>query len=276
MELCVSAWCVQEDLFRRRMTVAEFIDLCALKGVESVELLDCFIQDDQHLKEIIRSLSRQSMKVAAFSIATDFVQDEPYSDVEIGKTIAGIETAHLLGARILRIFGGEEKIGIDHKRSHKLIVDSLRRCVEFAQRKGIILVLENHGTLCGRSQQIAQIIQEVSSVHLAANVDTGNFVLAGERPESAIRLLSSNIGFVHLKDLQQTNDSDGWSGVDGKMYVGSVIGRGDVDIGSVLRTLRKVEYSGYISLEFEGKGNQVQGTRESIDNARLLLSANMH
>ena len=271
MKLSVSAWCVQKELFSGRMDLYDFVELCSIKSVQYVELLDCFFRDSDHIGATLEHLENKGIAVSAFSIANDFVQSAEKREAEIEKVFKGVDTAVRLGAKYLRVFSGEQKEGVSYSESQEIIVESLIRCSEYAGQKGSTLVLENHGLLAGRSLQVKQIIEEVNSTSLRANFDTGNFLLVNERPSDAVELLSDLIGYVHIKDLRRAHDKAGYHAVDGSVFEGTEIGCGDVDIPAVISALTAKKYNGFLSIEYEGEENQIVGTRNSIDFMKTIM-----
>lgn len=271
MELSVSAWCVQKELFSGRMTLSDFISLCAIKQIQYVELLDCFFTDDDHITATQTQLAGLGMSVSAYSVANDFVKSAVEREAEIDSILQGVDIAVRLGATKLRVFSGDKKEGIAFEDAQAGIIEALRSCAAYAGARGVTLVLENHGLLAGKSGQIIHIIAEVGSEYLKANADTGNFLLVGEKPAAAIEALGNRIGFVHFKDLRRVSGESGYLALDGSVFQGTVIGKGEIDMPGVVAALRAVGYDGFISLEFEGEENQVEGTRESIDFVRSIL-----
>lgn len=273
MKLSVSAWCVQDLLFQKKLSIFEFIDFCCECNVDAVELLDCFMASEEQVDKVRTYLGKINMPVSAYSIGNDFVQkksEDRYKQIAYVKN--GIDTAVFLETSNLRVFSGHLKEDIPYEEGMRWIVDCFRECVSYAEGKGIVLVLENHGLFAGKSKQVIELLESVNSPMLKANADTGNFLLVGEAPLEAVRNLKDNIGFVHFKDLKKVGiDEVGYEGCDGSKYQGTIIGQGDVPMNEIVALLRKCNYKGYLSLEYEGIGDSISGTRESIIYMKSIL-----
>lgn len=263
MKLSVSAWSVHPDLFSNKMTLKEFIEFCYTNKVDAVELLDCFWQDEDQPKEIKAYLDEIKMPVAAYSIANDFVTEEE-RELEIEKVKKGVDMALFLDTNLLRVFSGDVKEGISYDQGREWIIESFKKCAEYAEAKGVTMVLENHGRFAGRSSQVMDIISSVGSSALKANTDTGNFLLVGENPLDAVVNLKDQIGFVHFKDFKKSEDEVGYMANDGSWFEGTAIGDGEVPLGDIVSFLKSVNYKGYLSIEFEGSGDPIEGTLKSI------------
>lgn len=273
MRLSVSAWCVQEKLFNGAMTLTDFIDLCHENGVKYVELLDCFWKDDSSLDCCINLLRKYDMGVSAYSIGNDFVQaDAQERENQIRLVKNGIDTACRLNARYLRIFSGSEKKGISFETSREWIVEGLKECAAWAEKRKVTMVLENHGLFAGKGTQVKSLIDEVGSDFLKANVDLGNFLLVNDNPLDAVKTLNNRIGFVHFKDFRRvTKTEPGYDGIDGRRYQGTVLGEGLVEMKDIVGYLDSIGYNGYLSIEFEGIGDPVSGTVKSIEYTKSII-----
>ena len=74
-----------------------------------------------------------------------------------------------------------------------------------------------------------------------ACVDTGHFIRSGVDPAEAIRRFGARVHGVHLKDFVEP----------GALADGCILGQGLLQLDPVFRSLREVEFSGALSLEYE-------------------------
>lgn len=273
MKLSVSAWSVHPNLFGKKTSLNEFIDICLDNGVKAVELLDCFWEHEKQPYEVKKYIDSKNMVVSAYSIANDFVQEEEERLAQIDAVKRGIDMAVLLETPLLRVFSGDIKEGISFDEGKQWIIDSFKACASYAEDKGITMVLENHGYFAGRSEQVKEILQAVDSNALKANTDTGNFLLVGENPLDAVRNLKDYIGFVHFKDFRKVSEEGTYMAMDGTWFEGEVIGHGDAPLAEIVKYLKESGYNGYFSIEYEGSGDPIQGTVDSIKIALDILNA---
>jgi len=273
MKFGVSAWSAQKLLFSKKISLRRFIGFCEEKGVDGIELLDCFWTDEETLLEIKKYLDEIKIPVSCYSIGNDFVQkklEDREKQVEYVKK--GIDTAVMLQTENLRIFSGSSKEGIVYEQGKAWIIDSLKECASYAEEKGITMVLENHGLFAGKSIQVKEIIETVGSHALKANIDTGNFLLVGEKPFDAVKNLINHIGFVHFKDFKKVEDGkEVYTSIDGSKYQGTIIGEGEVPLKDIVDFLYDNGYTGYLSIEYEGIGDPLKETAQSIEFVKRLL-----
>ncbi|WP_129724816.1 sugar phosphate isomerase/epimerase family protein [Xylanivirga thermophila] len=275
MKTAVSMWSVQRQFFKGNITIDDFLSFAFRAGVDGVELLDCFWKNPAEIDNTIDLIDKNNWTVACYSISNDFVtEDEKELDEQIAYVKEGIDTAVRLGTDTLRVFAGNKKMDISYEEGIKYILYGLRECVSYAEQRGIDMVLENHGVFAGKSNQILAIINEVGSQRLKANVDIGNFLLVAEDPMDGIKHLRSSIGYVHLKDFKRLHDEgiqEVYRSLDDHMYQAIPIGQGDVPIKKTIEFLKSNDYYGYLSIEYEGIGDPIEETKQSIDFVKSII-----
>ena len=275
MKVSVSMWSLQSDFYKNKIDTAGFIELSSQWGVDGVELLDFFFKNEAEVNEIIRLLEQKKLLVAAFSIENDFaVESSEELEGQIAYVKESIDMAVRLKTHTLRILSGYEKNDTSFEKGLENIITSLKACVPYAEEKGVIMVLENHGRFSGTSVKMRNIIEQVASEYLKVNVDTGNFLLQCENPVDGVYNLKEMIGFLHIKDLKKLDSPNGneiFTSSDFQLFKGTSIGKGDVDMLQIINILRTQGYNGYLSVEYEGSGNCITETEESLTFLKALL-----
>lgn len=284
MKLSVSAWSLQKKLFGNEISNLDFIRFCHENGVGYVELLDCFLSGQGDIKKVKELLQELDMEVSAYSISNDLVLfDSSGRKAQVEYIKKSMDTALELGTGILRVFGGYKKDGMSLNMAEDWIVEGFQEAASLAEQKGITMVLENHGLLAGKSYQVKNIIDRTCSKALKANTDVGNFMLVNENPLDAVKLLKDQIGFLHLKDLKKValtaadlakaDLEECYAAIDGSVYQGIVLGKGDVPITVIITYMKEFGYEGFLSIEYEGAGDPVKGTSECIAYARKAIES---
>jgi sugar phosphate isomerase/epimerase len=277
MKLSVSMWSVVEVVKAGRMNLPQFVEFAARQDVEGVELLDYFWKDEEtELRQVKKQLADAGLQLAVYSIGNDFFQPDATERArELADLKHGVDVANQLGVNLVRVFSGSHREGYTLEQGLGWILDGLSAGADYARQHGITLALENHGLIAGRSDQVRDIIEQVNSPALRANLDTGNFLLVGQDPVDAARELAALVALVHLKDFRRAGPDDTvhvYHGLDGAAYTGTVPGEGMVDLPAVVRSLREARYDGWLSLEFEGSADPITiGVPRSLEAARKLL-----
>jgi len=277
MKLGVSMWSVVETVKTGQMNVQTFIEFAAQQGVEGVELLDYFWKDEKaEIPQVKQQMADAGLKLAVYSISNDFFQPDAGARARVLTELKhGVDVANQLGVNLMRVFSGNHQEGHTLEVGLAWIIEGLSAGAAYAQQHGVTLALENHGLLAGRSDQVRAIIQQVGSLALRANLDTGNFLLVGQNPVDAARELGPLVALTHLKDFRRVGPTDTghvFRGLDGTGFTGAVLGEGLVDLRKILDVLRSAGYDGWLSLEYEGSADPVTvGVPRSLEAARKLM-----
>jgi sugar phosphate isomerase/epimerase len=130
-------------------------------------------------------------------------------------------------------------------------IDSLQKCVAKAAERGVILAVENHWGLSRTPAGLLRIVNGVPSPWVGALMDTGNFL---EDPYDKLRQIAPKTVFVQAKTYPGGGE---WYTLE-------------LDYARIARILAEAGYSGYVSLEMEGKENPDTAVPKSI---RVLREA---
>jgi inosose dehydratase len=164
----------------------------------------------------------------------------------------------------------------------RTLLGNMDRIAALAAEHGIRAVLHPHvGTMVENPQEVQRVL-EGSTIALC--LDTGHLLIGGTDPAELTRQAPERIAHTHLKDVDDT--------IAGKVRAGRLtyteavkvgmyrpLGSGDVDVESILKTLRENDYPGWYVLEQDtilteepaGEG-PVADVRISADYVRGLLA----
>ena len=116
-----------------------------------------------------------------------------------------------------------------------------------------VLALENHWGLTRTPEGLLRIVNAIDSPWLGALMDTGNFL---EDPYNKLEQIATQTVFVQAKTY----------------YGGGEWYTLDLDYPRIAQILKKANYQGYISLEFEGKEDANTGVPKSLKLLRQAFS----
>ena len=146
------------------------------------------------------------------------------------------------------------------------INEKLRQAASKAEKKGIILVLENeYDCNTATGAEAAKVLSAVQSPALMLNWDPGNAAAAGETPyPDGYNLLPKNrIGHCHCKDTVRKGKESDWAPMGG----------GVIDWAGQYKALKRDGYHFAVSLEthWRGAGTPEESTRQSWAGMKKLL-----
>ena len=250
-----------------KVTVQRVIDHASNLEVEGVDVLH--VQMDNETPEYIRSLRTRAedknIELICLSIHQDFVDpDKAKRNKNIDHTKRCIDIAHDLGISYIRLNSGRwntiesfddlmankgvEPVlpGFTEDDGFKWCIDSINECLPHAEQADVVLALENHWGLTRTPSGLLRIVNSIDSPWLGVLMDTGNFL---EDPYEKLEEIAPQAVFVQAKTY----------------YGGGEWYTLDLDYPRIAEILNKVNYKGYISLEFEGKEDANTGVPKSIE-----------
>jgi len=276
MKLGLSQWSLRQWFRAGAMNLEKFLKYAKDQGCQGVELLDMFWRDDEEKARAPALLEKYGLELSAYSLSNDFAHDDLQKRQEQMEYMqAGIDDVAMLGAGISRVFGGSPKEGMSFEKARDYIVEGLRASSAYAASKNVVLALENHGRLCGKADQVLELIREVGSPSFRANPDLANFTGVSDDPVEATRKLTEFTVHVHCKDIKIVPPQQVAAGerrrADGTALRGCALGEGSVDLSACLQVLREAGYDGYLSIEYEGREDPTTGVPKSIQYVKQLL-----
>ena len=266
-----SYWGFRRNEFR---PIEKCLDIAADQGFDGVEILQVQMEDfkPSYLQKIKKHAFLNGIALMGLSTHQDFVDPDAYKRRHnVEQTIFYIRQAADLGIPTIRINTGRWNTSknFDHlmknrgiepvleghteEEGYKWVIDSIGKLVGEAERSGVILGLENHWGLGLTPEGVLKIINAIKSPWLQVTLDTGNFL---EDPYERLSMLANKTVLLQAKTY----------------YGGGEWYTLDLDYQRVADILRKVNYAGYVSLEFEGKAPADEGVAKSIELFRSVFS----
>lgn len=262
-----SFWRFKNDEFR---PAEKCLELAHELGFDGVELLQMQLPDTTPaaLREIKRRAFTLGMPLMGYSTHQGFVSPEPQKRTDnILKTTQFLEEAYDLGIPTLRVNTGrwgtsksfdelmknrgiEPRLeGFSDDEGFKWVIDSFARLVPEAEKRGVVMGLENHWGLGLTPEGVLRIVDAIKSPWLQVTLDTGNFL---EEPYPRLAMLAPRTVLLQAKTY----------------YGGGEWYTLDLDYGAIAEIMRKAGYQGWISLEYEGKDPVVPSIKKSLELLR--------
>jgi len=249
-----------------RVEIETVIDKAAELDLDGVEILhrQMASEEKNYLQNLKRRAFIQGLDLYALSIHQGFVfPNAGERNKNVDHTIHCIELAYDLGIPAIRLnsgrwgtiksfdelmrHGGNEPVlpGYTEDDAFDWIIDSIEKCLPFAEKNGVILGLENHWGLTNSPRGVDRIVSAIDSDWLMVTMDCGNFL---DEPYEKLEQISSQAVLVHAKTY----------------YGGGEWYTLELDYVRIADILKDVGFNGYISLEFEGKADADVGVPKSV------------
>lgn len=267
-----SFWQFKNEPFRN---IENCIDLAADMGFDGVEILHRQMEDEsnRYLQKLKQHAFRRGIGLCGFSTHQTFVSpDKEIRQKNIEHTKHCIDLAYRLGIPTIRVNTGrwgtakdfdelmankgiEPRLpGVSDETGYFWVVESLKQCLEKAEECGVVMGLENHWGLGRTAAGVNRVVDAVNSPWLQVTLDTGNFL---EEMYEQMDAIASRAILVQAKTY---HGGGTWYTLD-------------IDYDRVAAILRKHNYRGYISLEFEGNEEALTAIPKSLQTLRKAFAA---
>ena len=256
-----------------KVKIETVIDKASALGVEGVDILHRQMDSEErgYLSKLKRHAFLNGIDLICLSIHQDFVSPDPkFRERNIEHTKKCIRIAHDLGIPCIRLnsgtwgtvrgfsklmeLRGQEPVleGYTLDDGFNWCIESIEKCLPEAEKLGVHLALENHWGLTTTPKGLLRIAKAIESPWLGVLMDTGNFL---EDPYDKLEMIAPHTTFVQAKTY--------WGG---EWYTL------DLDYKRIASILSKVNYNGYVSIEFEGKAPADEGVAKSVELLRNSFS----
>ena len=255
-------------------SIAKCLESAADMGFDGVEILQVQMTDTSPaaLRKIKSRAFTLGLDLMGFSTHQTFLTpDKDKRTDNILKTTQYLEQAYDLGIPTIRVNTGrwgtsknfdalmanrgiEPRLeGYSDDDGFKWVIDSFEKLVPEAEKRGVIMGLENHWGLGITAEGVMKVVDAVRSPWLQVTLDTGNFL---EDPYDRLKMLASRTVLLQAKTY----------------HGGGLWYQLDLDYARIAAIMREAGYRGYISLEMEGKEDPVTAVPKSLEMLRKHFS----
>lgn len=238
-----------------RTPIERVIDDAARLGFDGVEILHRQMPEEgtAYVNGLKQRAFRAGVDLVMLSIHQDFVTpDAAERQKDIDHTKRCLQLAGRLGIPCIRLNSGrwntiksfddlmkvkgeEPPIqGYTDDNAFDWVISAIQACLPTAEQEGVVMMIENHWGLTTKPENVLRIHKAVNSPWLGVNLDTGNY--AGD-PYPGIATLAPHASIVQAKTY----------------YGGGEWYTLDLDYNRIGGILRDAKFSGWVSLEMEGK-----------------------
>ncbi len=219
-------------------------------GIKGISYNDMFFKslDDDYVDQVKAAVKKADRVVTCFIIEGNLASaDEGLRRKQIETDRQKLRVAKRLGAPLVRINVGStgKQENADDTLGLERVIAAFQEILPLARELGIRISIENHGGVSRKADNVVKIIQATDPKWVGALVDFGNFppdVRYEEVPKVAPYAFST-----HIK-------------VGGFDEKGEATG---IDIPRIFTMLKQHNYKGPLSIEYEAKGDPVEGVKKT-------------
>ncbi|MBO4500595.1 MAG: AMP-binding protein, partial [Clostridia bacterium] len=196
--------------------------------------------EGENILRLKRALFESGVSISCIDALSNLADVDNFATAEEEiRKLVGVSAK--VGCEFVRLHAYENEIvKKNYDEIYAFLVKNLRALVDFAEENGVTLLMETMG-IFSDTEKLAKFLGEFSSDNFSALWDIHNtHRFAGEKPEDSVKNLGKHIKHIHVKDS--------FVKPDGKIEY-CLMGEGDLPIKWIVKSLRSVNYEGYVSLE---------------------------
>lgn len=259
--------CYFDELSDGRMALADWIRSAATLGGEGVEQYDGFFRSlaPDDVDPIVRVMEETGQITSMLCFSPDFTHpDAAERRRQVERQKAAIDLTVRLGARHCRTLSGQCLPGLTRAEGIARTIDGIRRSLEYAEPRGVVLCMENHykdgrwryPEFAQPEDVFLEIVEQIDSPFFGVQYDPSNALVGGYDPIRFLERVKRRVVTMHASDrylvpgatLDELRQKDGTAGYADVLKHGET-GTGLTDYDTIFRLLAEVDFNGWISIE---------------------------
>ena len=265
-KISLAQWSLNRQFFGRQMYKGKKLDNLDFAkvakndfGIDAIEYVNQFFKDkatdQKYLAEMKKRAEGEGVKSLLIMVDGEGRLGDP-SLAKRAKAVENhykwVEAAKVLGCHSVRVNAGS---GGSYEDQMHRAADGLRALTEFAAKRGLNVIVENHGGLSSNGEWLAGVIQKVDHDRCGTLPDFGNFRVSKDEMYDRYKGVKELMPFAKAVSAK-SHDFDA---------------KGDethTDYLKMMQIVLDAGYKGYVGIEYEGRN---MAAPEGIMATRKLL-----
>jgi sugar phosphate isomerase/epimerase len=244
LKISLNAFSFNKPLLDGSMDLHELLEFCADQGFFAADLTAYYfkgypeVPPDEMIYQVKRKALLKGIEISGTGVRNDFTYaDEARRKAEVSLVTNWIDVAVKLGAPVIRIFAGNQKI-TRHSRDEVLewMVKDILTCVEYGKNRGVVVAIQNHDDFIKTADQAITILKRVNSPWFGLILDSGSYRQADPYTEIA----------------KTVNYAVNWQ-IKEEVFIDQKPEK--VDLVRLFKIIKDSGYRGYLPLETLGEGD---------------------
>lgn len=263
-EISLAQWSLHKALFAKQLDNLDFPEKAKNDfGISVVEYVNVFFKDKakdtSYLNELLKRCRDNDVKnhlIMCDGEGNLGAAKDADRLIAVENHYKWVDAAKHLGCATIRVNAAGEG---SRSAVAKAAVDGLGRLSEYADKVGINVIVENHGSYSSDGSWLAGVMKEVNKKNVGTLPDFGNFCIKRDA-SNWMTCLESYDRYVGTKELMPFA-----KGVSAKTYdfdeQGNCI---ETDYYKIMKIVKDSGFKGYIGIEYEGdKLSEEEGIRKT-------------
>ena len=269
-EISLAEWSLHKSLFAKTISNLDFPVIAKKQyGISAVEYVNQFFkdkaEDKKYLSELLLRCRDNGVKNHLIMIDGEGELGS-LSESERTKAVENhykwVDAAHYLDCQTVRVNAFGKGSAADVQQA---AADGLNKLGEYAQKAGLNVIVENHGSYSSNGEWLLATIKKVNRSNVGILPDFGNFCI--RRDTGDLYQGKCIEEYDKYKAVQEWMPVS--KGVSAKTFDFDATGNCiETDYNKMFRIIKESGFKGYVGIEYEG---ETLGEEEGIKKTKALL-----
>jgi sugar phosphate isomerase/epimerase len=286
-KISLAQWSLNKRFFKKEgaepLDHLDFAITARKLGIEGIEYVNQMFfdkaTDQSYLAEMQKRADGEGVKSLLIMCDREGNLGDP-DDAKRAKTIENhlkwLDAAKFLGCHSIRVNAASDaKLPADEQA--RLAADGLHRLCEEGDKRGLWVVVENHGGMSSNGKWLTKVMELADHKRVGILPDFGNFYTNREAAELYNPYQGVREFMPWVKQAVSAKAYD-WDTGAGKFYTEDRREPREItlDFERLVRIVAAAGYTGYIGIEYEGqKHTEEEGilrTKQALEEIRAMLA----
>jgi sugar phosphate isomerase/epimerase len=260
LKTSLNAYSFNAPLTDKSMNLDDLLDFCAEQNFDGVDLTGYYfpnypqVPSDEYIYHIKRKAHLLGLEITGTGIRNDYTNPDPEkrkADVQMIKQ--WIEVAAKLGAPVIRVFSGVIRPKeYTWNQIATWMVKDIRECVEYGQKHGVIVAIQNHNDFIQTADDVIKIMKMVNMEWFGLILDVGSY----------------HQGDPYTQIAQTVQYAVNWQ-VKENIFVDGVEVK--TDLKRLFKIIKESGYRGSLPIETLGKGDSKEKVSKFLKEVQQAL-----
>ncbi|HVR75482.1 MAG TPA: sugar phosphate isomerase/epimerase family protein [Planctomycetota bacterium] len=267
-KLSLAQWSLNKAIFGKKLDNLDFAKKANELGFDAVEYVNQFFKDRAADSKYLAEMKKRAAGEGVYSLLIMCDDEGNLGDPDPARRTRAVENHHkwveaaaYLGCHSIRV---NAESGGTYDEQVKHAADGLRRLSEFGEKRGIGVIVENHGGLSSNGEWLAKVMKTVDHPGCGTLPDFGNFDLGGGKTYDRYKGVAELMPFAKAVSAKSHDFDDAGN-------------EKHTDYRRMMKIVLQAGYHGYVGIEYEGdKLGEVDGilaTKRLLEKVRGELGA---
>jgi sugar phosphate isomerase/epimerase len=257
------------DIAQGRTSLKDWAGAQRDMGLDGIDISMAFLtgHSPAYLRQTGEMLKAAGANVVMATTYPDFTHpDARQREREVAYFIRDIAVCSQLNIPYIRVMAGQAHPGVSVEDGVRWAVENIRRCIETAERMGVMMLYEDH-TKPGAwdymdfshpTEIFLAVADAIRDTGVRINFDTANVLACGDDPLKVLERIIDRVETIHVADIREKG-----------AFSPVPIGTGAVPLRDIFTLLKWHGFDGWLCIE-EASGRGLEGIREAVCKVREL------